>query len=141
VRCSILLLALLAASCQRGSPFQAVYPVKGRVLVAGKPAAGVTVLFNPVDESAQIYVKPKGRTDDDGWFTLTTYKSKDGAPAGTYAVTLYWLPKDYRGPIESANQLPAHYLEPQASGITAKVAAAANELQPFELQEKGAEND
>jgi hypothetical protein len=138
---AVLLLGLLITSCQSGTPFHKLYPVNGRVLVAGQPAAGVTVLFNPVDESAKLYVKPKGKTDDDGYFTLTTYKREDGAPAGAYAVTLFWLPRGYRGPIESANKLSAQYFDPQTSGITAQITAGPNQLEPFELQAKGPETD
>ena len=138
---AVLLLGLLGTSCQRGLPFQSVYSVKGQVLVAGQPAAGVTVLFNPMDESAQLYVKPKGKTDNDGCFTLATYKREDGAPAGAYTVTLYWLPKSYRGPIENANRLPGRYLDPETSGITARVAAGPNSAGTVELQAKGAENE
>lgn len=139
-RSMLLLLGLLAISCQKGPRFQKVYPVKGRVLIAEKAAAGVTVLFTRLDDSTatdprELYVKPRGKTDTEGWFFLTTYNKDDGAPAGSYAVTLFWLPEGYAGPIEAGNKLLAHYMDPETSGIKAEVGPNSKELKPFVLQE------
>jgi hypothetical protein len=117
---ALLLLSFLATSC--GKPrFKSVYPVKGRVLVNGQPAEGVTVRFVSLDDPDDPLVRPLGTTDAGGWFTATTYKKDDGLPAGSYAVALDWLPKGYVGPRESANKLPMHY------------SAGNNVLPPFEL--------
>src|SRR5262245_52833652 len=68
-----------------------VYPVKGQVLVGGKPAKGVFVYLWPasIGEGLDAYC-PNGQTDDDGNFTLSTYDQNDGAPAGEYKVTAEW---------------------------------------------------
>jgi len=135
----LLLLSLLVTSCQGKSKFKPVYPVKGRVLVNGQPAEGVTVFFNLVNDPAvtdsnELYVKPKGRTDADGWFTLTTYKNNDGVPAGGYVVTLFWVPKGFKGNIAAANKLPAHYKDPETSEIKVQIDEKTNVLEPFEVQ-------
>jgi hypothetical protein len=130
-----LLLSLLAMSCGQ-SRFKKVYPVKGRVLVDGKPAEGVTVGFHSLDDPGDELVRPWGKTDGDGWFTPSTYKKDDGLPAGSYAVTLIWLPKGYQGSIEVANKLPARYSEAETSQLKAQINAGRNELPPFELQKK-----
>jgi hypothetical protein len=129
----VLLLGLSGASCG-GGRFKATYPVKGRVLVDGEPAAGVTVLFSPVSIPDEEYIKPLGKTDEGGWFTLTSYRKGDGAPAGAYAVTLLWLPKGYAGPVEGGNKLPDRYRHPETSGIQIEVKAGDNNLDPFTLK-------
>ncbi len=136
----LLLLSLLVASCQRGVKFKTVYPVKGRVLVNGKPAEGVTVMFNLLNDPSltdpsELYVKPKGKTDAEGWFTLTTYKGNDGIPAGNYAVTLFWVPKGFAGDFDKANKLPARYKDPETSEIKVTIAAKNNVLEPFDLHD------
>ena len=35
-------------------------------------------------------MSPTGQVESDGSYTLTTYLKGDGAPAGEYAVTIYW---------------------------------------------------
>ena len=78
--------------------------------------------------------KSRGTTDDDGWFTLNTYKGNDGVPAGSYVVTMLWLPKGYHGPIEGANKLPERYRDPETSGFKVQVVAGDNVLAPFDLR-------
>jgi hypothetical protein len=128
----LLLLSLLATSCSKPR-FKSVYPVKGRVLVNGEPAEGVTVRFMSLNDPDDPLVRPSATTDAAGWFTATTYKKEDGVPAGSYAVTLVWLPKGYVGPRESANKLPTRYGEAATSGIQVQIRAGSNELPPFEL--------
>jgi hypothetical protein len=130
---ALLLSSLLATSCSKPSRFQPVYPVKGRVLVDGEPAAGVTVRFAPLDNPDDALVRPMATTDSHGWFVPATYKQHDGIPAGSYAVTMVWLPEGYKGRVEKANKLPASYSEPETSGIKVEIAKRENVLPPFEL--------
>jgi hypothetical protein len=128
----VLLVGVLTSSCS-ASLFKPVYPVKGQVLFEGKPATGATVFFLSLDHPDDPLLKPMGNVDESGFYTLSTYKAHDGAPAGAYAVTLFWLPRGYRGPVESANKLPARYRKPETSGIKVHVAEGDNHLEPFKL--------
>jgi hypothetical protein len=65
------------------------YPVQGRLLVGGKPAAGAQIAFHPLSGRADTR-RPVGVTGPDGEFRLTTYAPEDGAPAGEYIVTIFW---------------------------------------------------
>jgi hypothetical protein len=71
---------------------------------------------------------PRGR------FILSTYKKDDGAPAGSYEVTIVWLPEGYKGPAEEGNKLPARYATRQTSGLKVHVVKDDNILEPFQLQ-------
>src|SRR5262245_38294847 len=70
-----------------------VYPVTGQVLVKGKPADGAFLVFHPTGGGHKDTPRPYATADAGGTFRLTTYESGDGAPAGSYRVTVVWRPK------------------------------------------------
>src|SRR5688572_10824093 len=82
-----LLLTLLPACRKSDRP--ETFPVKGKVVVDGKPAKGATVTFHPREASDRPYI-PTAQTDDNGEFSLATFETGDGAPAGEYDVTVIW---------------------------------------------------
>ncbi len=79
---------LVCAGCGDGRP--ALFPVRGEVVFSsGEPVREATIEFVPADSSPS----PRGKTDSMGQFTLGTYESDDGAPAGDYRVlVLHVLP-------------------------------------------------
>jgi hypothetical protein len=92
IRGGLLAVALIATGCGDGGPPRVpLHPASGKVIVAGRPAAGVQVRLRPADdpESLDAHV-PFGKTGEDGGFTLGTYEAGDGAPTGRYKVTLFW---------------------------------------------------
>jgi hypothetical protein len=121
---------LLAASC---SGQKVVYPVTGQILVAGRPAAGAVVQFHPQDQPGKDAPVPVGHVAPDGRFRLTTYAQDDGAPAGRYAVTVFWAVPAKGG--DNFDRLLVHqrYLNPATSGLTADVPERAIEVPPFLL--------
>jgi hypothetical protein len=71
-----------------------VYLVHGQVFAKnGEPTAGAFVIFHPMDADGSDPNKPSAYVEDDGSFSLTTYKAGDGAPAGEYVVTIEWKPR------------------------------------------------
>src|SRR5215204_672559 len=76
----LLLSALLplAAGCGQAKTVK----VQGVVTLDGKPLPGATVTFSPIQEGRAA----SGRTDTDGSFRLTTYRTDDGALPGEYKV-------------------------------------------------------
>src|SRR5262245_17492557 len=66
-----------------------LYPVRGKVLFDGQPAAGARIQFHPVTPSERAKY-PSAKVEADGSFALTTFENKDGAPPGEYLVTVRW---------------------------------------------------
>src|SRR5581483_6347614 len=135
-----LVLALLACvSCGGGKTY---YPVQGSVLVNGKPAEGVTVIFSMIDDPDPEPARPTAGTQADGSFTLGTYLTKErvvkpGAPAGRYVVTCVWLPPEATkvGAGQAVpDKLQGRYVDPKASPLRAEIPEHAVELQPFQLE-------
>jgi len=102
-----------------------IVPVKGTVLLDGKPLEGAAVLFHPkADERPAV-----GITDKRGTFHLTTRSQGDGAHVGLNKVS---ITKESDEPLlnnaEDANDAeegiqdftlitPAQYASPELSGI------------------------
>lgn len=121
------------------------YPVSGSVSVDGKAAEGAIVVFCPVDGTEQFKrERPMGVADASGKFELTTFIAKDGAPPGDYKVLVRWpAPKKAPAPNEDPDRisggfdrLKGRYLNPDQSGLTAKVADAPTEVPAFDLKSK-----
>jgi len=125
---------LFVVGCGGGKPTP--YPVTGIVTAAdGKPAAGALVQFHPAG-SEYPDLRFTGMTDDAGRFSLTTNRTGDGAPAGTYAVTVVW-PNPPKRPMEppSGYRLNGRYANKDTSKISFIVQkAATNEVPPITLQ-------
>jgi hypothetical protein len=65
--------------------------VHGRVTCQGKPVPEAAVIFSPVAKERDALEAGKaaqGGTDEDGRYTLTTYRSGDGALIGKHKVSV-----------------------------------------------------
>ena len=134
----LLVLATLGGvSCSGGKP---CYPVRGKVLVNGKAAEGVTVVFHPTGDADAV--QPSAVVGADGSFTLRSYFVKDralknGAQAGKYRVTCVWYPADlqkYLAQEKLPDKLKGRYGDPKTTELQAEVLEQDNELAPFELK-------
>jgi hypothetical protein len=80
---SVFALTLICVmGCGGGGP--ALYPVSGVVTVGGKPTAGVSVTFAPVDGRPAS----AGKTNSSGAFVLVSSTGRSGALAGKHKVIL-----------------------------------------------------
>src|SRR5262245_41265941 len=84
------LLGAVRPGCRKARGWLETYPVKGAVLVDGKPAKDVMITFHPKSEVGNRPYLPTGRTNEGGEFVLSTFVEGDGAPAGEYDVTVTW---------------------------------------------------
>ncbi|HEX3315276.1 MAG TPA: metallophosphoesterase [Gemmataceae bacterium] len=101
------------------------WPVRGKVLIDGAPAAGATIAFH------QDVGKNKGKTiadalvEADGTYILSSREAWDGAPAGKYQVTVVLRNRNPDGS-NGPHQLPAKYASVATSELTAEVVAEVN---------------
>ena len=90
----VLVLAVLAAvltSCDRGPERKPTFPTRGKVTIGGAPAAGAFVVFHPEQVPAgEEPTRAFATVEPDGTYRLTTYEQYDGAPAGSYVVTVMY---------------------------------------------------
>ena len=138
----LFVVALITASCGR-APGEKVYPVEGKVLFNGKPAAGAVVQFHPeLSEQGQALdaVHPTGIVGEDGSFRLTSFGKDDGAPPGEYVVTITW-PDGSQRPANigtkpkkgvHADRLKGRYSSAK-SPIRAEIKKGNNSLPPYEI--------
>lgn len=133
----VLFVAALVVACPAcSSGRKPVYPVHGRVLVKGKPAARAQITFHPVNDTTPEAIHPVGSVDENGHFQLTSYRQGDGAPEGEYRVTVQWfLATRPRGSADfvTVNYLPAALGRAETSGLQAKIGKGDNELPVFQL--------
>jgi hypothetical protein len=134
----------LASSCGRPKVPEIqgklpVFPVKGSVLVDGKPVAQAQIVFfpaSPFPKDASQFL-PRARTSEDGTFTVMTYADADGAPAGTYKVTVTWRgtgAEEQQRTDDDPNLIPPMYHNPRITKLRAKVEEGENTLPPFEIK-------
>ena len=121
------------------------YPVTGVVKVDGQPADGAMIFFCPVNPGPEVeHLRPSGKADASGNFTLTTIDVADGAPAGQYKVLIQWpkpMPivddgRDGRGAKMGPDRLKNKYYNLETTPLSATVEEKSNELPPFELTTK-----
>ena len=140
---SLLAIGMLSlAAC--GDQRPPAYPVTGQVLFENKPAEHAIVIFHPDatdEELAQL--RPHGTVDANGHFELTTYVSGDGAPAGSYRVTVTWPSSDPADRVAAEDpeytpsgpdRLKGRFANPSATELKATVKSGSNVLAPFELK-------
>jgi hypothetical protein len=130
------LLCGLATGCS-SSKQTPVYPVRGQVLLNGKPLPKAIVTFHH-QNAAPDAPAPSAQTDDEGRYTLTSFQTGDGAPEGDYAVSLVcFRTKELRKGAEedtARNIVPVRYANAATSKLTAKVTAGPNELPPLQVK-------
>lgn len=114
-----LVFALFAAcvGCHKSGP--AIAPIKGKVLLDGKPLTKGTVMTMPAAGRGA-----KSPIASDGSFQLGTYTRTDGAIVGPHkAAVVAYEPPPNAGPESPFGTLlvPKKYISPEASGLTIDV--------------------
>jgi len=117
-----------------------VYPVTGKVLVNGQPAEGANVAFfgSTPELQGPAAIVPTGTSNAEGVFELTSFDPGDGAPEGTFNVTVIWPepipPNVDQEMYQPKDRLNGRYANPDTPNLTARVEQGGGELPPFELQ-------
>ena len=128
---------LVLPACGKGR--KTCYPVRGRILVDGKPAPDAIVMFHPAFEDPDR-VMPIGQADAEGNFAISSYVNGDGAPVGEYIVTFEWRERSglLKNNFEGPDRLKGRYFDPKKSALRITVEKRRQELPPFELKKPGA---
>ena len=129
-------LVALSLGCG-GSSKKPVHPVQGQVRYQGRPTPQAVVILHPEDAKDPAAPRPIGHVDDKGNFALTSYASDDGAPEGTYRVSVSWhLASRVPGRADETvtqNYLPARYGNPDTSNLRVTITKGSNRLDPITL--------
>jgi hypothetical protein len=123
-------LVALAACAGCGSANQRpVFPVSGKLTYKGEPMAGAWITFHPLDNTGPTAVRAFTKADKNGHYKLTTRDTDDGAPAGEYAVTIFWpeAHKGASGAEEASNTAPDRLKGAHAVASTTKLRATVRE--------------
>lgn len=126
---------LMVAVCGCGRSGEQLFPVTGKVMVNGKPAAGALVFLHREGRADPNEPVPYGTAKDDGSFDVITREPGDGVKPGDYKVTIYFpdmsQPEDGNG--QRPDVLNGKYELPQNSQISASIKAQENVIPPLDL--------
>ena len=133
----VALIMLASAGCGGPGPYSgSLYPVGGRVILAdGTPLAGGSVQFIP----KQGGLPASGKIGEDGGFSLTSIKNREGAAPGEYKVRIEPSPELLTKTAKARKKLPfaSKYRDLDGeTGLTATIHAKAVTLEPFRLDAK-----
>lgn len=112
-----------------------LFPVEGELRLNGQPLAGAHVVFHPLQSTAKV-PPARAQTDASGKFKLTTFQTEDGAPAGTYSVTVEYFPlwQQHDEFLAYRNVLPPKYASPATTDLKIEVAQGTNKLNALEIK-------
>jgi hypothetical protein len=119
--------------CSNESKPLPTFKTSGVVKYNKQPLAGALVLLIANNGSKEV---PKGTTNEQGEFQLTTYAMNDGAPEGNYQVKVVKEPQgldDGADNVVRTSSLPTKYSSEKTSGISVVIKSESNQLTPFEL--------
>lgn len=133
-------LMCLIIGCEKKYPDEKpVYPITGVITVDGVPQEGLQIKLH--DEAGVDSAKPtfpSGFSTGDGKIAISTYANGDGAPAGTYKVTIELRELDlismaYSGP----DKLNERYADAEKPGIQWTISeSVVNDMGTIELTTK-----
>ena len=109
-------------------------PASGSVTINDAPPTGAIIELHTLGQKVDARgSRPWGKVGEDGEYSLTTYQRGDGAPVGTYRVTLWW-PADPVAP-SPEDRLASRYSEPGRSPWEVTISEGMNRLPPIEIQD------
>jgi|688.fasta_scaffold356197_2 hypothetical protein len=109
------------SSGPQGGPRVTTIPITGTVKVDGTAAAFLRVVAVPVGGTGAVPMQSTGMTDANGLFTISTYETGDGVPAGQYQLTFVWGQINLMNSQYSGDKLNGKYSDPAKSEHTLTV--------------------
>jgi hypothetical protein len=128
-----------------------VYPVKGKVLLKGKPMNGGTILFEFSGEGGDAPKGPSGgpfrvtgKINNEGTFNLVAYAGAEGMPAGDYRVGILAVQGRSESNLFDRKEIVTkkggsavssnRYADPKTSGLTTQVSKDRPNEPVFDLK-------
>jgi hypothetical protein len=112
-----------------------VYPTTGQVFMNGQPAVNAHVQLHAVASPALRPLYPHAIVEADGSFHLTTFRTRDGAAAGVYAVTITWPSPPKPGHDEDGpDRFRGRYADPQRPVRQVEIKTGPNDLGRIDLK-------
>jgi hypothetical protein len=131
------MLAMLAGCGGKDDGRPQLYPATGKVIVDGAGAKGIRIRLHPVGAQAPAAeLSPTAFTDENGDFRIGTFDSNDGAPEGTYKLTLFW-PDPPEGESRPVDLFGGKYARPESSTHQVEIKAGENALGNVEVTKSG----
>jgi hypothetical protein len=118
---------LLGGGCGRGDDLDKLVPVRGKVLLDGRPLTAGSVSFRPdASRGNTSQHQPYGILDGQGNYELKT-ANRRGAPPGWYkavVISQEIAPEGKRaGPLGAKSRINPKYARPQTTDLTVEVVA------------------
>jgi len=111
-------------------------PVRGKILVDGAPVKDLWVTLHPVGGTKET-LRPKAQTDAKGNFAITSYIGGDGAPAGSYKVTVEWLTfQQFGSSWGGPTKLEDSFAKPETTPFSVTVEESPVDLPTYEVTAK-----
>ena len=125
------------AGCGGGPSPPTFYPVKGQVLLNGKPVQFANVSLTPKDSADDDNPAATGQTNGNGEFSVRSMigPGYDGALPGEYWVSISaprQAPAEANG--EKPTTIPKKFSNPKSAKISISVGQQANDLGSIRLQ-------
>ena len=132
-RAGILLLLCLLGCGAEEEVRPPLYPVRGSLLINGKPAGGALLVLHPADGNFDARgSRPRAKVQADGSFQVSTYQDGDGAPVGEYQVAVLWF--DNPDSSNPWDKLGGRYANPKTTEIRVSVGEGENQWEPIEIK-------
>jgi hypothetical protein len=133
---TIALVAGTTTGCGGGPSTPTFYPVKGQVLLDGKPVQFANVSLTPKDSTDDDAPAATGQTNADGEFSIRSMMGPgyDGALPGEYLVSLSTprqAPAGTNG--EKPTLIPQKYRNPKTAKISISIGNQSNDLGTIRL--------
>jgi hypothetical protein len=130
--CLTVVLALTCVSCGNNK----LYPVSGKVMLNGAPAAGAAVFFYRQGADRMNEHMIMGIVQEDGSFELVCGSLGKGAPLGQYDVLIEWRQRSNHAKgatTKAPDRFRGRYADPKHPKLHAVLKPQMNLLPPFEL--------
>lgn len=109
----------------QGGPRVETVVVQGTVMVDGAPAGFLQITAVPKGGVGAVPMNSTALTAGDGSFSMSTYESGDGVPAGDYSLTFVWGEMNLMNGQYAGDKLNGKYSDAATSAVTFTITAGA----------------